>query len=90
MLIKVALSIMGGNEARQPAVQSKVRDIVGGKHQQVVRFFSPTNLILISEGRRRDYIHFLTVTEQRVIIWAAPWVTTRSVIEEKLANEWTH
>lgn len=58
IVIEVTLSIVGLDEASQPAVQSKVRYIVCGEHQQVVGLLSPTYLLLFTGhsrlGPRRD------------------------------------
>lgn len=47
-VIEVTLSIMGPDEASQPAIQSEVRHVVCGKHQQVVGLLSPTYLLLFT------------------------------------------
>lgn len=63
-LIEVTLSVMGVDQACQPAVQGQVRNVVRGKHQQVVGFFPPANLVLLTGNRRLDYSYFLKVLKE--------------------------
>lgn len=51
-VIEVALSVVGLDEASQPAVQCQVGDIVCGEHQQVVGLLSPTDLRLFTRDSR--------------------------------------
>lgn len=51
-VIEVALSVVGLDEASQPAVQSQVGDVVCGEHQQVVGLLSPTDLRLLTRDSR--------------------------------------
>lgn len=47
-LIEVTPPIVGLDEASQPAVQSEVRNIVCGEHQQVVGLLPPPDLRLFT------------------------------------------
>lgn len=55
--IKVTPSVMGLDEASQPAVQSEVGDVVRREHQQVVGFFPPAYLVLFARHKRRGHTY---------------------------------
>lgn len=46
VVVEVTLSVVGFNEASEPTVQSEVRHVVSGKHQEVVGLLPPTYLRL--------------------------------------------
>ncbi len=46
------MSVVGLDEASQPAVQSKVWNIVRGEHQQVVGLLPPPDPLLFKECSR--------------------------------------
>lgn len=46
VVVEVTLSIVGFDEASEPPVQSEVRHVVSGKHQEVVGLLPPTYLLL--------------------------------------------
>lgn len=65
-LVQVTLPIMWLDETPQPAVQSEVRDVVCGEHQQVVGLLSPTDLRLSTENFKasdRQHLDMDTHTE---------------------------
>lgn len=45
-VVEVTLSVVGFNEASQLTVQSEVRHVVSGKHQEVVGLLPPAYLLL--------------------------------------------
>lgn len=49
LLIEVTESIVGLDEAPQPAIQSEVWHVVCGEHEQVVGFLPPSDLALLQE-----------------------------------------
>lgn len=51
VVVKVTLSIVGFNEASEPPVQSEVRHVIGGEHQEVVGLLPPAYLLLFTAHR---------------------------------------
>lgn len=58
LVIEVTLSVMGVDEASQPAVQGQVRHVICGKHQQVVGFLPPAYSLLLEKDPHTHTKHW--------------------------------
>lgn len=58
LVVEVTQSVVRLDQASQSAVQSQVRNIICGEHQQVVGFFSPAYFIL-SVVKKKHTLHML-------------------------------
>lgn len=48
VVVKVTLSVVGLNEASEPPIQSEVRHVIRGEHQEVVGLLPPAYLLLFT------------------------------------------
>ena len=53
LVVQVTMSVVGLDEAPQPAVQGQVRHVIRSKHQQVVGLLPPADFLLRTRVKRR-------------------------------------
>lgn len=59
VVVKVTLSIVGFNEASEPPIQSEVRHVISGEHQEVVGLLPPADLLLFTADRLQFSLELL-------------------------------
>lgn len=70
VVVEVTLSVVGFDQASEPPVQSEMRHVVGGEHQEVVGLLSPTYLLLFMADRL-----------QFSIVGVILWKTSRQILK---------
>lgn len=63
VVVQVTLPVVGLDQASEPPVQSEMRHVVGGEHQEVVGLLSPSYLLLFIADRLKFSLELLRLVE---------------------------